>query len=63
MKELNYGKGYRYAHNEADGVAEMDCLPASLQGRKYYRPTNRGFEEEIKRRIEEWQRLKRGTRE
>jgi putative ATPase len=59
MKELNYGKGYRYAHDEAEGVAEMDCLPPSLQGRKYYQPTGRGFEEEIKRRIEEWQRLKK----
>jgi putative ATPase len=59
MKELNYGKGYRYAHDEAEGVAEMDCLPPSLQGRKYYQPTDRGFEEEIRRRIAEWQRLKK----
>ncbi|HEV3217008.1 MAG TPA: replication-associated recombination protein A [Vicinamibacterales bacterium] len=63
MKELNYGKGYRYAHDEAEGVADMDCLPPSLQGRKYYQPTNRGFEEEIRKRMEDWRRLKKGTRE
>jgi putative ATPase len=61
MKELNYGKGYRYAHNEAEGVADMDCLPPSLQGKRYYQPTNRGFEEEIQRRLEAWRRLKKPT--
>ncbi len=59
MKELNYGKGYKYAHNEAEGVADMDCLPASLSGRQYYKPTPRGFEETIRKRMEEWQRLKK----
>ncbi len=63
MKELNYGKGYRYAHNEADGVADMDCLPPSLQGKKYYQPTDRGFEEEIQKRLEAWQRLRKHSRD
>ena len=58
MKELNYGKGYRYAHDEAEGVADMDCLPESLQGKKYYRPTDRGFEAEIRKRLEAWKRAK-----
>ena len=44
MKTLGYGKGYRYAHTEPDGVAPMSCLPPALQGRTYYRPTERGFE-------------------
>src|SRR5438552_853298 len=48
MKERNCGKGYRYAHDEAEGVADMDCLPESLQGKKYYQPTDRGFEAEIR---------------
>jgi len=61
MKQLNYGKGYRYAHAEADGVADMDCLPPSLQGKKYYQPTDRGFEEEIRKRIETWNKLKKKT--
>ena len=61
MKQLDYGKGYRYAHNEAEGVADMDCLPPSLHGKKYYQPTDRGFEEEIRKRIAEWTRLKKKT--
>jgi len=56
MKELNYGKGYRYAHDEAAGVADMPCLPDSLKDRTYYRPVDRGFEQEIRERIS---RLKR----
>jgi len=58
MKELDYGKGYKYAHNEAAGVADMDCLPPSLSGKRYYQPTSRGFEDTIRKRIEEWKRLK-----
>ena len=41
MKELNYGKGYKYAHDEAEGIADMDCLPPSLSGKQYYQPTAR----------------------
>ena len=44
MKDLGYGKGYAYAHDEAEGVAGMDCLPENLRGRRYYRPTGRGEE-------------------
>jgi putative ATPase len=59
MKALDYGKGYRYAHDEREGVAPMACLPPALTGRKYYRPTDRGFEKEIKRRLDGWEALKR----
>ena len=58
MKDLEYGKGYEYAHDEAEGVTGMDCLPPSLAGRKYYRPADRGFEKEIKRRLEGWDAIK-----
>jgi putative ATPase len=58
MKQLDYGKGYQYAHDDRDAVADMDCLPASLAGRKYYRPTDRGFEKELKRRLEGWETIK-----
>jgi putative ATPase len=47
MKGLGYGKGYRYAHDEAEGVAGMDCLPEGLAGRRYYRPTGRGREADV----------------
>src|SRR5688500_2283966 len=62
MKQLEYGKGYRYAHDEREGVADMDCLPPSLAGRKYYRPTDRGFEKEIKRRLDGWEKIKADRR-
>jgi len=48
MKTLGYGKGYRYAHDEAEGVAPMSCLPDHLQSRRYYEPTERGLESKIK---------------
>jgi putative ATPase len=62
MKQLHYGRGYRYAHDEADAVADMDCLPDNLQGRRFYEPTERGFEKEIKRRLEGWLEIKRKRR-
>jgi len=59
MKGLGYGKGYRYAHNEAEGIAaDMTCLPPAHKGRTFYEPTDRGFESEIRRRISEWRRKK-----
>ena len=62
MKELDYGKGYQYAHDEADAVADMSCLPPALEGRKYYEPTERGFEKEIKRRLDGWEEIKKQRR-
>jgi putative ATPase len=58
MKQLDYGKGYHYAHDQEDAVAAMDCLPPSLAGRQYYRPAERGFEKEIKRRLDGWAEIK-----
>ena len=63
MKELDYGKGYRYAHDAAEGVTDMTCLPSHLESRRYYRPTERGFEKEIKRRLDGWQAIKRRRHE
>jgi putative ATPase len=62
MKQLDYGKGYEYAHDDPDAIAAMDCLPPSLDGRKYYRPPDRGFEKEIKRRLDGWDEIKRRRR-
>lgn len=58
MKELDYGKGYRYAHNEENKVADMDCLPPSLLGRQYFHPTNEGREKQLAQRLEELRRIK-----
>ena len=60
MKELDYGKGYRYAHNEEGKVADMDCLPDSLKGRSYYHPTQEGREKLLAQRMEEIRRIKAG---
>jgi len=63
MKNLDYGKGYEYAHDDAEGVTGMDCLPESLRGRRYYQPSDHGFEKELKRRLEGWARIKRERRQ
>jgi putative ATPase len=62
MKTLDYGKGYEYAHDDAEGTTSMDCLPPSLSGKKYYQPTERGFEKEIKRRLDGWEEVKKKRR-
>jgi len=62
MKQLDYGKGYRYAHNEEGKVAEMDCLPESLKGRSYYHPTQEGREKQLAQRMEEIRRIRAGKR-
>jgi putative ATPase len=53
MKQLDYGKGYKYAHDEPEGVADMDCLPPAHRGRQFYKPTTRGREAAIKKWMEE----------
>lgn len=53
MKELDYGKGYQYAHDAHDKLTTMQCLPDSLLGREYYFPTTEGIEGRIKTRLDE----------
>jgi putative ATPase len=48
MKDLGYGKGYEYAHDLKEKVADMECLPASLRGRHYYHPSGQGMERRIR---------------
>ncbi len=62
MKELDYGKGYRYAHDEEGRVADMDCLPDSLKGRTYYHPTPEGREKLLAQRLEEIRRIRSSKR-
>ena len=59
MKDLNYGRGYQYAHDTEDKLTNMQCLPDSLLGKTYYRPTEEGFEARYKerlRQIQEWKK-------
>ncbi len=62
MKDLGYSEGYRYAHDEEGKVADMDCLPDSLKGRRYYHPTQEGREKQLAARLEEIRRIKSGKR-
>jgi putative ATPase len=61
MSHIGYGKGYQYAHNVEEKVTDMTCLPESLAGRTYYKPTEQGFEARIRQRLEEIRRIQRKT--
>ncbi|MGH9163579.1 MAG: replication-associated recombination protein A, partial [Vicinamibacteraceae bacterium] len=62
MRELGYGKDYEYAHDADEAVTGMECLPPQLRARKYYQPTDRGFERELRERIERWQAARRAKK-
>ncbi len=53
MKELDYGKGYVYAHETQEKLSKMKCLPDSLADKRYYLPTEEGKEKAVKERLEE----------
>ena len=58
MKDLGYGKGYKYAHHYEDHYVPQDYLPENLKGRQYYFPSKFGFEKEIQKRIQWWNKKK-----
>jgi len=58
MKNIGYGKGYQYAHDREEKVADMTCLPDLLAGKTYYRPTDQGFEARLRKRMEEIRQMK-----
>ena len=53
MKNLDYGKGYQYAHDFKEKLTTMECLPPSLKGKKYYSPNEDGNEIRFKQRLEQ----------
>jgi putative ATPase len=59
MKKMGYSKGYKHAHNEADALTDMQCLPDSLVGMRFYEPSDRGLEQELRERLE-WLQKRRG---
>ena len=59
MKNLNYGKGYQYAHDTKDKLTNMECLPPSLKGREYYKPSIQGNETRFKQRLEKIKQWKK----
>src|SRR6266566_1358927 len=58
MKNLGYGDGYKYAHDFAEKVTDMLCLPDNLASRTYYHPTDQGFEQRLRLRLDEIRKLK-----
>jgi putative ATPase len=61
MKNVGYGEGYKYAHNFDDRVTDMACLPDNLAGRVYFKPTDQGFEQRLRARLDEIRKLKSRT--
>jgi putative ATPase len=61
MKNVGYGEGYKYAHNFDEKVTDMTCLPDNLANRTYYKPTDQGFEQRLRARLEEIRKLKSHT--
>jgi putative ATPase len=65
MKDEGYGKGYVYAHDTEDKIADMQCLPDNLVGKEYYHPTTQGLEAKYKERyesIKEWRRKQKARK-
>ena len=60
MRQMGYGQDYRYAHEEAMGVAAMECLPDGIGKNEFYKPTERGYEAELRLRLEQARHLKKG---
>lgn len=63
MKDLGYGAGYVYAHDTAEGLGGLDCLPEGLRDLRLYEPSDRGFEAEIQERLRELEKLRRARRQ
>jgi putative ATPase len=58
MKNLGYGKDYQYAHNYEEKITNMQCLPDNLAGRTWYKPTDQGFEQRLRQRLDEIRKIK-----
>jgi putative ATPase len=61
MKNVGYGQGYKYAHNFEEKVTDMSCLPDNLANRTWYKPTDQGFEQRLRARLDEIRKLKSRT--
>ncbi|NIO09019.1 MAG: AAA family ATPase [Deltaproteobacteria bacterium] len=60
MKKLGYGQGYRYAHNFPEHIVDQQHLPEKLENKKYYHPSDSGYEKTIKERMRGWEEKKKG---
>ncbi|HLG18345.1 MAG TPA: replication-associated recombination protein A [Bdellovibrionota bacterium] len=62
MKELDYGKGYEYAHDSDDKTTALECFPEELKGRRYYEPEGSGSEKSVRERLKTWQEVRQRLR-
>ncbi len=60
MKDLGYGDGYQYDHDTKDGFSGQDYFPDEMNRTSFYRPVDRGFERDIKKRLDYWDKLRKG---
>jgi putative ATPase len=58
MRDMGYGEGYAYDHDEKDGFSGQNYFPESMQRQAFYKPVERGFEREIKKRLDYWAALR-----
>jgi putative ATPase len=58
MKQIGYGKGYSYDHDTPEGFSGQNYFPDDMKRRRFYEPVDRGFEREIRKRLEYWDRLR-----
>src|SRR3546814_695305 len=58
MKDLGYGKGYAYDHDTDEGFSGQDYFPDGLPRQTFYRPVERGFERDVRKRLEYWEKLR-----
>jgi putative ATPase len=58
MKNIGYGRGYKYAHDHPDAIVAQDHLPDKLGGRSFYEPSGRGYEKIVKERLDQWRRIR-----
>jgi len=63
MKELDYGKDYKYAHDYAETYVAQEYLPEKLYGQVFYKPKGTGYEKTIKERIDAWQQTKKKAKD
>jgi len=61
MRALGYGRGYKYPHRFPHALVKQDYLPEKLRGRRYYEPTDRGFEKTLRERLKTWRKILRNT--
>ena len=59
MKDQGYGKGYEYDHDTEEGFSGQNYFPDDMKRKNFYNPPERGFEREIKKRLEYWEKLRR----